>query len=723
MLFKRGYTLFLLLILLVACSDKPLNNAHRPVKNNTKVAYSSFFERPKTLDPARSYSVEESIFTGQIYEPPLQYHYLKRPYVLIPLLALRMPQVKYYDSNNQLLPDNAPIKKIAYSIYDIYIKPGVLYQPHPAFAKDEQETYRYHNIPKKDLHRYYRINDFRYTNTREVTADDFVYQIKRLADPKVQSPIFGLMSNYIAGLEDLRKLLTKDYEALANLQNKAIDLRRVPFSGATVIDRYHYQVKIKGVYPQFMYWLAMPFFAPMPWEATVFYQQPGLIQHNISLDWFPIGTGAYQLTENNPNREMILSRNPNFRKELYPSEGEPGDKQKGLLEYAGTEIPSIDQYIFSLEPESIPRWTKFLQGYYDASTISSDNFDQTVHIDEQGKAELSQQMKDKKIRLRTSVEASTFYMGFNMLDNVVGGYSEKARKLRQAIAIALDYEEFISIFLNGRGVLAQGPVPPGIFSYKSGEPGINHAIFKWVAGRRKRLSIQIAKNLLAQAGYPEGRNIETGEPLILNFDAIGTSNPDDKAKFDWYRKQFAKLGIQLHIRVTSYNRFQQKMNSGDAQIFFWGWNADYPDPENFLFLLYGPNSKVKTGGENATNYENSEYDRLFDEMKNLPNGKERQLIIDKMLSIIQKDMPAIWALHPVSFVLSHAWNKVSKPSSMVNNGLKYAHIDTELRSQQQAQWNKPIKWPLVIFGIVLLLIIAPVIMDFWRRENKPRKRF
>ncbi len=110
---------------------------------------------------------------------------------------------------------------------------------------------------------------------------------------------------------------------------------------------------------------------------------------------------------------------------------------------------------------------------------------------------------------------------------------------------------------------------------------------------------------------------------MLYFDTTATG-PDDKSRLDWMHKQFAQLDMQLVIRGTDYNRFQDKMRKGKAQIFQWGWNADYPDPENFLFLLYGPNSKAEHGGENAANYQNPEFDRLFERMKDMDNGPERQ---------------------------------------------------------------------------------------------------
>jgi len=74
-----------------------------------------------------------------------------------------------------------------------------------------------------------------------------------------------------------------------------------------------------------------------------------------------------------------------------------------------------------------------------------------------------------------------------------------------------------------------------------------------------------------------------------------------------------------------------------VQLYFLGWNADYPDPENFLFLLAGAQSKVRVGGENASNYHNPEFDRLFEQMKNMYNSPERQALIDRMVAIARRD--------------------------------------------------------------------------------------
>ncbi len=705
---KKGGLFHLLAALL--CGFSPLlqagswNNPHSEVVSGKQVLYSSFSGRPKHLDPARSYSSDEWTFIGQIYEPPLQYHYLKRPYQLEPLAAAAMPTVTYLDEAGNQLPEDAAIEQIAYSIYEIDIRSDIRYQPHPAFVEQ----------PQTALNRAEQMSDLEQQGSRQLVADDYIYQIKRLAHPALHSPIFGLMTEHIVGLQALRDALKA---ARKENPEQWLDLRQFSLEGVERVDDDTYRVKVHGKYPQFLYWLAMPFFAPMPWEVEQFYAQPQLKEKNISLDWYPVGTGPFMLTVNNPNRKMVLERNPNYHSDHYPGEGEAEDRQRGLLDDAGKPIPFLDRIEFSLEKETIPYWNKFLQGYYDASGISSDSFDQAVQFSAAGEAELSPEMEEKGMKLQTSVSTSIFYMGFNWADSVVGGDSERARKLRQAISIAVDYEEYISIFANGRGIPAQGPLPAGIFGHRSEEQGVNPVVYRWENGKPVRRSIEAAKQLLAEAGYPQGRDAETGKPLTLYFD-VTASGPDDKARMDWYRKQFEKIDLQLVIRNTDYNRFRDKMVNGNAQIFMWGWNADYPDPENFLFLLYGPNAKMAKGGENAANYSSAAFDALFEQMKNMESGPARQQIIDQMVTILREDAPWIWGFHPKSFGLYHRWYYNKKPNLMANNTLKYVRVDPVEREQMRAAWNHPVLWPLL--GVVLLMLglIVPAWRGIQRKERQ-----
>lgn len=708
------YLVILLTITLTACDQSPWNNPYPASVAGEPIYYDSFSEQPKHLDPVTAYSADEYLFIAQTYEPPLQYHFLKRPYQLTTLTAEEVPEPTYYDKADNRLPVDVDAENVAYSVYRIRIQPGIMYQPHPALATDENGDYRYHDLEPADLGAVHNLSDFEYTGTRELIAEDYVYQIKRMAHPHVYSPIASVMANYIVGLIDLTKQLQE--VAADGDGGRYVDLRGYELEGVEVVDRYTYEIRIRGKYPQFVYWLAMPFFAPMPWEAPLFHSQPGMDERNIVLDWYPIGTGPFMLTENNPNLRMVMERNPNFWGEEYPEEGEPGDRKAGLLEDAGKSMPFIDKAVYSLEKETIPAWNKFLQGYYDVSTISSDSFDQAIQFNTQGNAELTEDMNDKNIKLLSAVTTSSYYIGFNMLDSMIGGDDKQSRLLRQAISIAVDFEEFISIFQNGRGIAAQGPIPPGIFGHREGKAGINPYVYNWEDGEPERQSIAAARELLAEAGYPNGRNRETGRPLVLYFDTMDRG-PDSKSLHNWLIKQFDKLGIRLVIRSTDYNRFREKMRKGNAQIYMWGWNADYPDPENFLFLLYGPNGKAEHGGENSSNYANPEFDRLFETMRNMDNTEARQAIIDRMVEIARHDAPWLWGFHPVAFSLNHQWYKNTKPNLMANNTLKYKRIDGELRQEKRRQWNEPVIWPVVALGILLIVALIPAIGVYRRREK------
>ena len=722
MLFSRlvGLSLFLLL---VACSSEQ-NDPYPANERGQNILYTAFTERPKHLDPVQSYSEDESVFTGQIYEPPLQYHYLKRPYTLIPGTVESVPVARYYGASGEMLPTDAPVEAIKYSEYEIRVRPGIRYQPHPAFALDASGQAVYANLDQGSLHGIEKIADFAKTGTRELVADDYIYEIKRLAHPHLHSPIFSTMSERIVGLKELAAALQK--AAKNERSGNWLDLDRFALDGVTRVDRYTFRIRLRGKYPQFLYWLAMPFFAPVPREVDRFYSQPGMADKNLTLDWYPVGTGPYMLTENNPNRRMVLERNPNFHGESYPCVGEASDAEAGLLADCGKPLPQIDKAVFSLEKESIPYWNKFLQGYYDASGISSDSFDQAVRFDASG-VSLSDEMQARGIRLLTSIKPSIFYMGFNLLDPTIGGLSARGVKLRQALSIAIDQEEFVSVFMNGRGIVAMDPLPPGIFGFREGKEGINPLVYDWNAanGQATRKPIAAAKQLLAEAGWPDGRDVKTGEPLVLYFDTT-SGGMGDKSTLDWITRQFAKLDVQLVVRSTDGNRFQEKVRKGAVQIFFFGWHADYPDPENFYFLLSSAEGKVATGGENSANYANSEFDRLFDEMKNMGSdsqeGQHRLAIIARMNQVLQHDAPWIFGFYPKTYTLRHSWVYNRKPTGVGGNVLKYQRLDVALREQRRREWNEPVLWPLAVGLGVLLLFVVPAFIGYRRRERGTARR-
>lgn len=701
-------------------------NAPRPlVEYASNTLFSSFQgQSPRTMDPQASYSSDETIYTYTVYEPPYGYHYLKRPYVVIPRAAKRVATPTYLDAKGSVLSADAPADKVAVSRYRIEIRPGQRFAPNPIFAKDEAGNYLYHNLDAQTIAQLQSPLDLPERGTRTLTAADFVYGISRLASPIVNSPVLSLMSEHIVGLAEYSQRLSQVWrEQQARDPNGWLDLRKYPLDSVRIIDTYTFEIDVVGKYPQFDNWLASAFFAPIAWEADRFMAQPGLKAQNISMDTWPVGAGPYQLTKSLQNREHVLERNPYYRGEPYPCEGESEDVAKGFLADCGKPTPFVDRIVMQLEKESLPTSIKFMQGYYDSPQITRLDVGQGYLVAAGDDPEKAKLYRDKNLQFPTTVEASLWYIGFNWLDPLVGAgrtpeEAERNRKLRQAISIAIDWQEQIAIFSKGQGQEAHGPLPPGLFGYDTNQAsGFNSVVFKKMEdGRVVRRSIEEAKQLMVEAGYPQGRDVKTGQPLVLNFDWQGAA-PASKSFLDWMTRQFAKIDIQLEIRATDYNRFQEKMNKGAAQIYYWGWLADYPDAENFLFLLYGPNQKVGgTGGENASNYQNPEYDRRFEAMRTMGETPEKARLINEMIAIAQKD--AVWSFgyFPTAAAAHHAWVKNAKPTAMVRNHVQYLRVDPELRSAQILLWNRPIIWPMILVFLMILGVVVLVIRQVRRMQ-------
>ncbi len=723
-------------LLLTACNEVS-NNPHPLGSEKTNTMFVPFTSRsPKYLDPTSSYSNDETPYTYQVYEPPYGYHYLKRPYTLVGRAAQEVASPRYMDHAGRQLPDNAPGEQIAETIFDIRIKPGIRFAPHPAFAKNPQGAYVYHDMKREELADKHQITDFKQTGTRELVADDYVYGIRRLATPRIKSPSFSTMTDHIVGLKEYgEQIVAADKSLRAGLAPTDrdlpfLDFRKYAFDGVQALDPHTLRIRIKGKYPQFKYWLAMTFFSPVPWEAEKFYSQPGMAERNLTLNFWPVGTGPYMLTEFTENRRHVLERNPNFRGEPYPCEGEAGDAEMGYLADCGKMIPFVDRVVFDIEKESVPKEAKFMQGFYDSPAIERLDFGTSYIVAMGDDKKKDKEFRDKGIQLPTTIEANNWYIGFKWIDPVVGKgntpeQAERNRKLRQALAIAIDWEEHIAIFERGQGVAAHGPLPPSLFGYHADGPSaFNPVVYrKGPDGKAVRRSIDEAKQLLVQAGYPDGRDAKTGKPLVLNFD-YQNSAPGAKALLDWYTKQFAKIGIQMEVRATDYNRFQDKMSKGSIQIFFWGWLADYPDAENFLFMLYGPNAKALTdgNGENNANYQNPEFDKLYERMKFLDDGPEKQELIDQMIRLVQTD--AVWSFgyFPTSAAAYHQWISNGKPTQIIRNHIGYLRLDPKLRAQKIAEWNHPIWWPLPLILLALIAAIVPAWFAWRRREQQTASR-
>ncbi|MDP2006609.1 MAG: ABC transporter substrate-binding protein [Rubrivivax sp.] len=661
---------------------------------------------PRHLDSTASYWNNDTPFTFQIYEPLYGYHYLKRPFQLIPKSAAAVVQPRYVDKDGQPLPDDAPAALVAESLYDVPIRPGMRYQPHPAFARDEQGRHRYHALKPGELGQRRTPLDFEHSGTREVVAEDFVYALKRQATTRITAPIFSVFSEYLVGLREYGELIKREDAALrrgldASSPDKPfLDFRRWPLAGASAPEKHLLRMRIKGKYPQWNYWMQMTFSAPVPWEADAFYAQPGMAEVGLSADTWPVGSGPYMMVEYVKDRRHVMARNPNFREDLYPCEGAPGDQEAGLLADCGKPMPFVDRMVFSVEREALPRQGKFRQGFYDVEVFERVDTGMEYLVGMQDSEDVRREYLDKGFRLQRSSDVNSYFVAFNMLDPVVGdgpqgpnsAPEQKARnrKLRQAISIAMDWEEYSKVFPKKAGQTAMSPLPPGIFGSREGTPeGVNPVTHRWVNGQPARRSIAEARQLMAEAGYPNGCDARTGKPLVLNYDVYYPPTPERKPEIDWVVRQFNKLDIQIEVRATDNNQFQDKVRKGQYQVFWLGWNADYPDAENFLFLLTTAAGKTRFDGENTSNYSNPAYDRQFDRMKVLPDGPERQRVIDEMVATLQQDAPWTMGFFPWASAAAQPWVYNFKPAILVRDHGRYLRLDVPQRLAAMATWNHP----------------------------------
>ena len=656
---------------LAACTNDPYPSSDA----SRKVLYSAFREAPKTLDPVKAYTTNATAINGNIYDSLLEYHYLDRPYQLIPSLAIRVPEA-------QPLADG----RVA---YEFELRPDLLFQDDVCFTLNG------------DVQR-----------TRQVIASDVEFQLMRVADPGNASPVIAPLSN-IVGFRDFHDRLERLRDADPDFERSGAHEQYQAagsIEGVEVIDNRRLRIILSQPYPQILYWFTMAFTTPVPWEAVAYYDgqdaRPNFADH-------PVGTGPYRLVHYQKQSRMVLEKNANWYGirhpewkapgATYPTSGEAGDQLAGRLDpqYTGKPLPFIDRIEFRREKESIPRFNKFLQGYYDTSGIIKESFSQVIH-----QGGLSPRMTQMGMRLEKTVEPSVFYIGFNMEDPVLGSADgDRARLLRQAMSLVVDAEEYVDLFLNGRGVAAHSLIPPGIFGY---DPDYRNPY--------RQVDPEWAKRLLTEADYHGGIDPATGKPLKLTFDSYDTS-AQGLLRDTFLVNQWRTIGLDVRIEATNYNQFQEKVRNGAYQIFSWGWIADYPDPENFLFLLWSEMRRSLNEGPNTANFSSPRYDELFLAMKSRPNDAERARLIREAVAVLEHERPWIETFFREDYALYQSWLSNIKPTGLSVPNVKYRDLDPASRSRLRAQWNQPITWPILVIAVLVVLVVIPAVRTFFRERQ------
>lgn len=545
----------------------------------------------KGIDPITANDLYSATVVNQIYEGLLQYNYLKRPFVLEPKLADGMPEV----SKDGLT-------------YTFKIKKGLKFQDNAAF-KDGKG--------------------------RDITAQDFIYSWKRLADPRNVSDGFWIFDGKIKGLNE--------WAAAVKTEKANYD---TPVEGLTAIDANTLVIKLTGVYHQLSYVLAHPFSSVVAREAVEKYGKELLNN--------PVGTGPFMLEKPSDwvrNSKITLKKNPTYRQDAYPTEGSAGDSEAGLLADAGKPMPFAEKLVFNEIVEDQPRWQNGLKGNFDWFEIPKDNFENAVKDNK-----IAADLASKGMKLDITPGLDVTYIGFNLVDPVFA----KNKLLRQAMSKAFDTKTYITKFLNGRGISAQGPIPPGIEG--------NEETWK---NPNAQFDIPAAKALLAKAGFPEGKGLPE-----LTYEGLSDSTARQGAEY--FAQNMAQIGVKVKINSNTWPQFQDKVKAQKAQIFGVAWGADYPDAQNFFQLFY---SKNKSPGPNDTSFNNAEFDKVYLESLKLPPGAERTKLYIKLRDIVAEESPWIFNAHRLGYKVVHGWVQNFKWTEVGYDYPKYIRIDSKKRAE------------------------------------------
>jgi ABC-type transport system substrate-binding protein len=482
---------------------------------------------------------------------------------------------------------------------------------------------------------------------RELVAGDFAYAIRRLIDPRNASPNLWMVEGRIEGIDEAiaaAKAAGKlDYDA--------------PIKGIELIDRHTLRIRLAKPDYNFLYLMAITNLGAQAREVVDFY--------GADIGAHPVGTGPYLLKEWKRSSKIVLERNPNFREEYYEAEPAADDPvaQRLYKEMKGKRLPQIDRVEISIIEESQPRWLAFLNGELDWINLPYEFNSQAIPG-----GKLAPYLEKRGLRLMPDVETVITYLYFNMKDPTVGGYTPEKVALRRAISLGYDNGEEVALLRNGTALEAQSPIPPGVLGY---DPNFQ-------LGRT--YDPAKAKALLDMFGYIDRdgdgwRDMPDGSPLVFVYSTEPTQL--SRTFTQLWKKGMDAIGVRMVVEVEKWPDLRKKSKLGKLQTWHLAWGADYPDGENFLQLLYGPNC----GSSNDGCFQLKEYDRLYEEAAALPPGPERTKIYQQMSRLIIAYAP--WKLnsHRKRNYITQPWLLGWRKHPILHESYRYADIDLAVRAR------------------------------------------
>ena len=482
---------------------------------------------------------------------------------------------------------------------------------------------------------------------RELTADDFAYAFKRVLDPAVKSPWLWMIDGKIEGGDAARKKAQAtgrfDYDA--------------PIAGLEVVDRYTLRIRLVAPDLRFAYVLAVPNIAAQAREVVETY--------GADIGAHPVGTGPYVLREYQRSTRIVLEANPGYRETTYVPAGPiPPAFAPVAAALKGKRLPQAGRIEISVIEEGQARWLAFLRREIDFLDIVPVEFIPQA-LDANGK--LLPALAARGIAHDVLLRPNTWWVYFNMQDPVVGGYSLPKIALRRAIAMGYDNAEAIRVLLKGRAIPANGPIPPDIAGY---DPSL-------------RTDAQIydpalARALLDRFGYKDRdgdgyRETPEGKPLTI--ERWSTPNSAAREGDELWKKNMDAIGIRIVVRKDRVPELRKMARLGKIPMRGDGWNADYPDAENFMQLLYGP-----SGPENSARFDLPQFNALYEKARTLPDSPERTRLFDEMTQLVIAYAPWRMTYHVLEDSLRHPWIGAYVPHPIRSQWWQYIDVDPAMRA-------------------------------------------
>jgi oligopeptide transport system substrate-binding protein len=486
---------------------------------------------------------------------------------------------------------------------------------------------------------------------RELTAYDMAYSIRRFRDPKLRSPYEWLFENKIVGLDELADAAKKT--GRLNYDTEV--------AGIQVLDKYTISFKLKAPDYNFLYFFAMPNVVPVAREVVERYADDTMAH--------PVGTGPYVLKEWQRRSKIVLERNPNYAgHKLDTQYADPNDAwdQGAIKALAGKTLPLIDRIeIYPIEEEQ-PRFLSFLTKEHDWIEETPLTF--VSQLLPNGK--LSDAMLARSVTVFPEAQIEVTYYVFNMDDPLIGGYTPEKVALRRAMVLGHNRPQEINVVRRGQALAAETPVPVGVVGH---DPTFRTRDVNYDPVR--------AKALLDSFGYIDRngdgiRETPDGKPLVITHKYQSNSDDNRQMALLW-AKSMQAIGIKLEATPVQFADLLKDKRVGKFMIADSAWIADYPDAQNFLQLLYGPNTEQS----NEARYKHPVYDKLYEKSLTLPDSPERNQIYREMYRNIVANSPWRLGVHRLFNHFINPWVKGYKKHPILLTSFRYLDIDTTMRRE------------------------------------------